>query len=157
MCSSDYIPVDNEWSVFYAVYYALGGILPVGVIVYATVRICIVVLRTHRQISAQAQSIVMGSEAVGNPGFVTAQAIRSSRNVLVICSVSFIMNTPIFIFALSRYLTGYEISHPVPCISLWIFESNTFVNGLLYLLMYQSVRQKAVHILYVIFRHICHA
>ena len=155
-CFSDYAPVDYGWSLFYVLHCIVGGVLPVTVIIYSTARICIVVLHTRRQISAQAQAIEMGSGAVGNPGFVTAQAIRSSRNVLVICFFSFVMTTPIFVATLIRYLSRFHVSIWFSSLSLWIFECNTIVNGLLYLLLYQSVREKAIQIMYMIARRVWH-
>ena len=133
------------------VHFLVGVVLPVSVILYGTLRIFIVVVRTHRHISTQEQSIGLGRNPTGNLGFVTLQAIRSSTHVILICVMSLVLSTPLFVFIIIRYITDFPISDMFSFASLWIFQSNTFVNSLLYLVLFKSVRQKVMHMFHEIY------
>ena len=145
------LPQDGNLATFHVTHFVISVVIPVSLILYGTVRIIIVVVRTHRQISALEQSVVVGNSSIGKTGFVTVQAIRSSRNVIIICVVSLVLNTPIFAYVVLHFLTAYRIPHGFSFISIWVFESNTFVNSLLYLLLFKSVRQKAFHMFRTIY------
>ena len=144
----------NQKLALHMVHFLFGDVLPVTIILYGTLRICIVVVRTHRQISAQEQSVGVGGNSTGNHGFVTLQAIRSSTNVIVICVVSLLLNTPAFVFVIIRYVTNLSISDEFSFAALWIFQSNTFVISLLYLLLFKSVRRKVVHMFQTMYGYI---
>ena len=150
MCSHR-LPQDHTLAPFYLAHFVLAVVLPVSLILYGTVRIIIIVVRTHRQISALEQSVAVGNNSIGNTGFVTVQAIRSSRNVIIICVVSLVLNSPIFAFIVLRFLTEYHIPDVFSFVSMWVFESNTFVNSLLYLLLFKSVRRKIFHMFRAIY------
>ena len=145
---------DNGLEAFYMAYFLIGVVLPVSVIIYGTMRIFIVVVRTHRQITALEQSVTVGSSSIGNTGFVTVQAIRSSKNIIIICVISLLLNIPPLTFSVLRNVTDTPIPDVFAFTSLWVFESNTFVNSLLYLFLFKSVRQKVFHMLYAIFVYI---
>ena len=136
---------DRHLAVFYMFYVVVGVVLPVCIIVYGTTRIFIVVVRTHRQIAALEHSITGESNPVGNIRFVTVQALRSSKNVIIICAVSLALNTPSLAFSILRVVSGTPGSGLFSFVSMWMFETNTFVNSLLYLLLYRSVRGKTLH------------
>ena len=146
MCTYRF-PRDDNLQAFYMAYFVICIVLPVSIIVYGTMRIFIVVVRTHRQISALEQSVALENSSIGNNGFVTVQAIRSSKNVIVICVVSLALNAPVLAFFVLRNVTDISIPEMFSFVSIWVFESNTFINSLLYLLLYRSVRQKAMHML----------
>ena len=122
--------------------FLMGVALPVSVLVYGTLRIFIVVMRTHRQILALENSVAVGENSFGNTGFVTFQAIRSSSNMFIIYVVSLILDTPIIVFALLDTLTGTHIPHVFSFVSAWLFQTNTFINSLLYLVLFKCVRKK---------------
>ena len=103
----------------YMIYFVVGFVLPVSVIVYGTICIVIVVARTHRQISALEYSVACGNNTVGNTGFVTVQAIRSSKNVIVICIGTLLLNTPVLAYSVLRNVTNASI------------PLNTFIDYLL--------------------------
>ena len=65
--------------------YLVSLVCPELVLTYASVRIFLVIVRAHRQVSAQVQSI---SGGVDESGMETLKAIRSARNVLVIYFVA---------------------------------------------------------------------
>ena len=129
----------------YLLHFVFGVALPVSLIVYGTLRIFIVVLRTHRQIVALENSVAIGDNSIRKTSFVTVHAIQSSRNVLVICIVSLLLNTPLLAYGVLDTMTGTPVLHGFSFISAWLFQSNTFVNSLLYLVLFKSVRKRVVH------------
>ena len=148
---SNRLPKDHELSVFYLLYFVVGVVLPGIAMVYCTVRICIVVVRTHRQISALEQSVTVRT---GNAGFVTAQAMRSSKNVIIICVMSLALNIPLLVFFVIRNTTNIVLPDVFIFIAIWIFQSNTFVNSLLYLFLYRSVRRKTAQMISTVIANI---
>ena len=145
------MPQDEHLAKFYVAHIVIVVVIPVSLILYGTVRIIIVVVRTHRQISALEQSVAVGNSSIGTTGFVTVQAIRSSHNVIIICVVSVVLSTPFFAFFILRFLTAYHIPYVFSFVSVWVFECNTVVNSLLYLLLFKSVRRKAFHMFRTIY------
>ena len=141
VCTFRY-PSDRKFRIFVLTYFIVGIILPRCFLVYGTVRIFIVVLRTHRQVTAQAQSIGVTGSGAAQSGTVTGQAIRSSVNILVICVVSIVLSTPVFIF--QALVNTIDITFPVgfPFVAVWLMQLNTIFNSLLYVLMFRSVRKK---------------
>ena len=71
---------------------AVGVMLPLAVIVYATATIFRVIVRTHRQIAAQTNSIG-GHVNLGNIPSLTSKSIRSGRNVLIIICLAYLVLT----------------------------------------------------------------
>ena len=140
-------PDEQNLTTIYLVYFMFAVVVPTVTIVYGTLRIIIVVVRTHRQISALKQSLASGGKAIGNSGHVTAQAIRSSKNVIVICVASLALNSPLIVSSVVDKATKYPISHTVRFLIMWVFEINTCVNSLLYLILYRSVRAKTAKML----------
>ena len=153
MCAYD-IPKDGNMKAYFMAYLLVAVALPVSLIIYGTVRMFLVVVRTHRKISALEQSVTVGNGSIGNTGFVTMQAIRSSKNVIIICIVSLLLNTLPIAYVVLREITGIPISGAFNFASMWLFESNTFVNSLLYLVLFKSVRQNVVHMLHALLVYI---
>ena len=83
--------------------------------------------------------MTVGNPSIGNSGFVTAQAIRSSKNVIIICITSILLNAPSLVFTVLRNVTEVR-SDSFSFISVWLFECNTFVNSMVYLFLYRSLR-----------------
>ena len=96
------LPIDNSLKAVYMTYFAVGIVLPGSVVVYGTIRIVIVVRRTHRQISALEHSVAFGNTTVGYTGFVAVQAIRSSKFCIVICIGTLLLNTPVLAYSVLR-------------------------------------------------------
>ena len=153
MCAFD-IPTDRTKKAYYMSYLLVGVVLPISLIIYGTVRIFIVVVRTHRQISAIEQSIAIGNSSIGNTGFVTAQAIRSSKNVIVICIVSLLLNLTPLAHGVLNNITSTPLPGVFNFVTLWLFESNTFMNSLLYIVLFKCVRHKVVDMLCAILVYI---
>ena len=151
MICSNQLPKDLGISVFYMIYFGVGAILPGIAIVYCTARICTVVVRTHRRISALEQSVTVGT---GNPGFVTAQAMRSSKNVIIICVMSLALNVPLLLHFITRNINNFVLPDMFIFTAMWVFESSTFVNSLLYLFLYRSVRRKTAQMISTVIANI---
>ena len=95
MVCSNRFPVGRDTAILLMSSFVIGCVIPGIAIVYSTVRIFIVVVQTHRQISALEQSIAVNA---GNAGFVRIQAMRSSKNVIIICVISVALNVPFLAF-----------------------------------------------------------
>ena len=114
--------------------------IPGVVLVYATVRIVVVVVRTHRAISAQVHDIEGGA---GNAALVTLKAIRSAKNVLIICFVSVLLMVPILGAASwHRLLSDRRLEAEFAFSAMWLFNCTSFMNSFLYLMLFGTVRNK---------------
>ena len=102
--------------------YAVTIAVPVVVLVYATTRIFIVVVRTHASITAH-----------GSSGLVTIKVIRTSKNVLIICFAELVLTIPLMVFTLLRHLVGGRgATEYFKFAALWLFACSSFVNSVLY-------------------------
>ncbi|KAI0215831.1 hypothetical protein LSAT2_032098, partial [Lamellibrachia satsuma] len=100
--------------------YVVSVAVPGVVIVYTTVRIFVVIRRTHSRITAQVQSV-----EAGHSGLVTLKAIRSARNVLVICFVAIILTIPITVFAILRpTVESHQTTARINFFVVWLFNCN---------------------------------
>ena len=140
-------PDEHNVSAIYLVYVMISILVPTATIIYGTTRITIVVVRAHRQISALNDSLESRSDAIGNSGHVTARAIRSSKNVIVICVAALALNSPLIVSTVVYRATDLLLSDMLRFTIMWMFEFNTCVNSLLYLVLYRSVRAKTVRML----------
>ncbi|KAI0223366.1 hypothetical protein LSAT2_025425, partial [Lamellibrachia satsuma] len=118
------LPKGNAISVTYVLMYALIAVLPVVALVYATIRILIVVVRVHKDIAMQVHAV---DGATGSAGLVTLKAIRSAKNVLIICSVSVVCALPLLIaFILRRTTDDLRMLATIGFAAIWTFNwSNT--------------------------------
>ena len=122
--------------------YVIAIVIPGITLIFATLKILTVVVRTQRHITTQVQS--MGAD-VGNPGLVTVQAIRSAKNILIICFVYIALIVPLLTFAVLRHAIYSErITRVFSFSAAWLYNCNSFMNSLLYLVLYRSVRKKIV-------------
>ena len=126
---------------------------PVSGLVYSTTRIFRTILRTHRQITAQVVSIGGENDNVAPIESLTMKSIRSGRNVLIVCLALVVLTIPYFILAIMTLLGA---SDGVPAWYMfgatWMCVSNTFINSLIYLVVFRSVRDKTVEM----FRAMCY-
>ena len=136
-------PIDSGTSVAITVRFVLV-VLPLIAMVYATARIFCVVVRTHYQIAAQVRSIGGQVDAGGNTSSLTLRSVRSGRNVLIVCLGVLVLSVPITILILLGYTGGpiHSVSETFIFAAVWLAMSNSFVNSLLYLILFRSVRKK---------------
>ena len=144
------ISKDNVGVMFVVAMIAL--LVPVVGLVYSTTRIFRAILRAHRQITAQANSIGGETEDVASTPSSTLKSIRSGRNVLIVCLALVVLTIPYVIFIVVRILRQeYVFPSWVIFVITWIMVSNTFINSLIYLVVFRSVRAKTAEM----FRAVC--
>lgn len=148
-------PRDTGFEVFFLAYFVVAALLPRVLLVYGTVRIFIVVLRAHRQVASLEQFISVGGIGTTNTGAnITAHAIRSGINVLIICVVSTVLTTPVFVFSIIRNTTDMEFPRMFVFAALWLFQLSSVINSLVYLVLFRTVRKMTCKIFYTIFTYI---
>ena len=91
----------NHFFIYMLVRYLFSFFIPEISLIYATVRIFLVVVRADSQVSAQVQSIRGGANEAG---LVTLKAIRSAKNVLIICLVAVAHTVPLFLHMSMRHV-----------------------------------------------------
>ena len=131
----------------------VGLALPVITMIYATAKIFRAIVRTHRQITSQDNSIGGEIGASGNIASLTLKSIRSGRNVLIMCSVYVILPIPVCVVViadsigkLNRLPQWYQF------IAVWISVCITSVNSIIYLVLFRSVRSKTVAMFTTLYR-----
>ena len=127
-------------------------ILPVSVTVYATVTIFRVIVRTHRQIADQTNSIGGHIDFIGNIPSLTSKSIRSGRNILIICLAYLVLTIPVAIY-LTAIVVGVadDVPPSFQFVAIWAVCCNSFVNSFLYLFLFRYVRSKAKDM----FKNVC--
>ncbi|KAK2139664.1 hypothetical protein NP493_6254g00001 [Ridgeia piscesae] len=114
---------------------------------YSATRIFFAILRTHRQITVQVNSIGGENGNFATTPSLTLKSIRSGRNVLIMCLSFLILTMP---FAVSVIIETFSTT-PLPLsfvfISTWVLLSNSSVNSLMYILLFQAVREKTAQTL----------
>ena len=144
------LPESSAISVLSILVNGVTVFIPGVVLVYATVRIVVVVVRTHRAISAQVHDIEGGA---GNAALVTLKAIRSAKNVLIICFVSVLLMLPVLTAAsLYRLTTDRRLAATFGFIAMWLFNCNSFMNSFLYLVLFRTVRNKTKRLLTAVYQ-----
>jgi len=118
-------------------------VCPVVGLVYSTSRIFLAILRTHRQITAQVISIGGENSHVATVSSSTLKAIQSGRNVLIVCLALVVLTIPYLIQATIGML---KLDKHLPSwfefLATRIFLSNSFINSLIYIVVFRSVRDK---------------
>ena len=126
--------------------FIFGLVAPLAVIIYANIRIFVIIVRTHRQITAQLNSIGGSVAFVGNVSSLTSRSIRSGRNVLILCLTYFFLTIPVGVSMIAAIVKGrnYKWSTAVKFSAVWSVYCNTFLNSLLYVFLFRNVRVKAL-------------
>ena len=147
ICAYRYQEDNRHASLLLLFTYVLTAAIPGIALIFATSRMFIVVVRTQRDITDQMQMVAAGTDRDAyNTGLATVQAIRSAKNILIICFVSMTLGVPLLTFGVLHYSVQ---SHPTPKVfnfsAVWLYHSNSFINSFLYLVLYSFVRKKIVH------------
>ena len=120
-----------------------GITIPVILIVYGTGKIFLVIVRTHKEITSQVQSISGGQDTCGQPTSATLQSIRSGKNVLIICASIVVMLMPTIIYDMHNSISGdVDDLNLFRFLMMWIAPCNTVVNSILFVFLFRSVRNK---------------
>jgi len=123
-------------------FYFVAYFVPEVASIYATARIFLVVVHVHRVVSAQEQSV--GDQRGNRTGTVTMTAVRSARNILVICFVALALAIPLSVHVVMLF--GFNIRDQKPPLfsfmAIWLYLCNTIFNSVLYMALHRSVRRK---------------
>ena len=123
-------------------------VCPAVALVYSTTRIFFAILRAHREITAQVSSIGGQSGTLATIPSSTFKSIRSGRNVLIMCLAFLILTFP---FAIFCFMLAFHVDNYLPSsykfVATWILLCNSSVNSLIYVSLFQSVREKTVQML----------
>ena len=127
---------------------------PVSGLVYSTTRIFRAILRTHRQITAQVASIGGENDNVAPIESLTMKSIRSGRNVLIVCLALVVLTAPYISLAIMALLGARDgLPSWYSFGATWMFVSNTFINSLIYLVVFRCVRDNT----FEMFRDMCYS
>ena len=143
MCTYGYTR-GSGLDMFFLFYSIVAAVVPRILLTYGTIRIFIVVKRTKYQVAAQANSVVTVASGMTNAHVITAQAIKSSISVLILCVVTLLLTTPFFVYSIIRNGTKMDTPLNFGFYALRCLECNTILNSLLYLLHCSAVRKKTV-------------
>ena len=136
ICASRYADDNRRVSILILFAYVLtAGISGIVQIFAATFRMFIVVVRTQRDITDQLQMLAAetGRDAY-NTGLATLQAIRSAKNILIICFVSMALGVPLLTFGVLHYAAHTRvITNLFDFTAVWLYYSISFMNSFLYL------------------------
>ena len=113
----------------------------------------VVIVRANRQITALVNSIGGQFRVGGNNASLTLQSIRSDRNVILVCLGIRMLTIPIVAILLTRF-TGVT-TDPYPSFvfaAVWLAMCNSFLNSLLYLILFRGVREKAASLFKELFQ-----
>ena len=140
------ISTDSAGPLIFAVLIAI--VCPAVALVYSTTRIFFVILRTHRETTAQVSSIGGQSGTLASIPSLTFKSIRSGRNVLIMCLAFLILTFP---FAIFCFMLAFNVDNYLPpaykFVATWILLCNSSVNSLIYVSLFQTVRDKTVQML----------
>jgi len=129
-------------------------VVPSIVLIYATVRIVRVVIHTHRAIASQVNAVAAPGTETG-AGLVTLKALHSARNVIIICLMMLLLTLPILVVtSMVHFVRELPLMAPVLFIATWLLHCNTFVNSLLYLVLFRSVRTKTNRLFTAMYRYV---
>ena len=126
----------------------VGLVLPLIVVIVVTTGIFFTIVRTHHQLTERTTSTGVHVDFIGKITALTTKSIRSARNVLVISLAYIILTVPVVVSISAAVFAKTDVL-PVSFqfYAVWAMLSNTFVNGLLYLVLFPPVRGKAVGML----------
>ena len=127
--------------------FVIGIAVPIVIITCATARIFAVILRTHRQIVSQAQSIGGDQGSVVQATSPTLQSIRSGRNVLIICAAIIAGMMPTMIYDVITSERGTGEWNLLSFFIMWTAPCNTFIISFLFVFLHRSVRSKTAEML----------
>jgi len=129
----------------------IGGFLPMALMVYANVRMFIVVVRVMHQVAADIVPSGAGTNASVLQQHTLSmslfRSVRSSRNIIIICSVfvCIISLEEIVVLTVSLHQTQQQPSG-VEIAAMWLFFNNSSINSLLYIVLHRCVRTALMHL-----------
>ena len=137
------VPAASSISLITIATFFLGIVGPFTAIAYATTRILCAIVRTHIQNTAQVMSIGGQNADAGTSSSLTLRAMRSGKNILLLCLALLILSVPLIIYVIA-VMIGRERDLPssFQFIATWTAMSNSAANSLFYLVLFKSVRKR---------------
>ena len=138
--------------VYLLVAQVVGGFLPMTLMVYANVRMFIVVVRAMHAVAAEIVPSGAGTNASALQQHTLSmshffRSVRSSKNIIIICSVfvgiisvEVIVTLTVSLHQTQQQPSGAEIA------ATWLFLNNSSINSLLYIMLHRSVRSASVNL-----------
>ena len=129
----------------------IGGFLPMALMMYANVRMFIVVVRAKHAVAAEIIPSVAGTNSSvlhqHTLSMSLFRSVRSSRNIIIICSVfvGIITLEVIVILTVSLHQTQQQPS-AAEIATMWLFFNNSSINSLLYIVLHRSVRSAVMNL-----------
>ena len=119
--------------------------MPLAVIIYSTVTIFRVIVRTNRQIAAQSFSIA-GYLSAGNIPSLTSKSICFGKNIIIICLAYLTLTIPVAVEVAAVNVRKENYFHAmVNFATVWTVFCNSFVNSLLYFILFRNIRSKNIY------------
>ena len=146
--------------VYFFVSQVMGGFLPMTLMVYANVRMFIVVVHARRKVAAgTSPSGQLATDTFQSRGGTNAcvlqqhtlsmslvRSVRSSRNIIIICSVFVSIMTLQAIVEFTVSLHERQRPPRTEIVVMWLFFNNSSLNSLLYILLHRYVRSALMNL-----------
>ena len=111
----------------------------------------IVVMRTYRQITALEHSVAFWQQYLRKYRFRHGSTNTNLQKCDCLLDMYVTFKTHVLAYSVLRNVTNGSITDTFSFVSVWLFETNSFVNSLLYLVLFSSVRQNFIQMIYETF------
>ena len=154
------LAAQTHYSAYLHVSQVMGGFLPIAFMVYPNVRMFIVVVHEKHKVAAgtfQYGQLATASfqSGDGTNACVLQQhtlsvwlirRVRSSRNIIIVCSVFVSIVTLQAIVKFTVSLHERQRPSGTEIVVMWLFFNNSSLNRLLYIVLHRSVRSALMNL-----------
>ena len=112
-------------------------LLPMSVMIYANVRMFVVVARVTRQVSVASSDVEPYQQILAS---ALIRSVRSSRNIIIICFAYVFLVMSIVVVVTTTSISDTAIEVDVKFALDWLFFAHMFINSFLYIVLHRSVR-----------------
>ncbi|KAK2146496.1 hypothetical protein NP493_359g06029 [Ridgeia piscesae] len=151
MCFIDRRRINWKNSFYTIVVMVFGSAVPMCILVYANLRMFIVVARASRRVAAEGfrlgevTNTIVLAEHTG--ALEVIRSVRSSRNIIVISLAYVLVVSPLMVVETAASFRQTTKGSDVEFAALWLFFGNTSINSLLYIVLHRSVRSAVKNVL----------
>ena len=142
----------NWINMFYTIVVELfGAAVPMCILLYANLRMFIVVVRASRRVAAEGfhlgdvSNTIVLAENTGALEII--RSVRSSRNIIVISVAYVVAVCPILVVETTSSIRETAKGSDFEFAALWLFLGNTSINSFLYIILHRSVRSAVKNLL----------
>jgi len=119
-------------------------LLPMIAMIYANVRMFVVVARVTRQVAVAGVQLDAPSSDVEPYQHILASAlvrsVRSSRNIIIICFAYVFLVMTIVVVVTTTSINDTAIGVDAEFALVWLFFAHMFINSFLYIVLHRSLR-----------------